>query len=214
MNHSQALDPEFDRVYDLRPQPELTQENREISVLFAQLQTLPLGTPAFRQAMANVYQHLQTASRALALACGISSEFRYLPDVWGLPELNIFHGRFLVPMSYHLNTALGAAEILAAGRGRTPYFPLMVGCMLATVRLWQRLPEAIDNLRRAAGPRHTATVNLTEQTSRTIAVATQQGLMVARSSVSTAQWNVSVRASELAHSVREKVSQMMAGESY
>lgn len=200
-------------VYD-RSQPKLSDANREMSRLLAELQQLPLGTPAFRQAMVNVHQLLQTASRALALGCGISSEFRYLPETWGLRELNILHGRYLTPMSYHMNTALGASELLAAGRGRPPHFPLMVGCILSVLRLWQTLPEAIANLRRAAGPRFAGTVDLTEQTLRSMVPVTQQALAVSQSAVTPTLWNTAGRASKLAHKVREKVAKSMGEEMY
>jgi hypothetical protein len=211
---SQPNVPNLNHVFDARPQPDLSDANREMSRLLTQLQQLPLGSSAFRQAMGNVHQHLQTAGRALALGCGISSEFRYLPEVWGLPELNIVHGRYLTPMSYHLNTALGASELLAIGRGRPAHFPLMVGCILSIVRLWQNLPEAIANLRRAAGPRHAATVDLTEQTLRRMVQPTQQALAISRSVVEQAQWNAAVRASQLAHEVRDRVTESMGEEMY
>jgi hypothetical protein len=214
MYFSQPYVSNFDHPVDARPQPDLSDANREMRRLLAELQQLPLGSAAFRQAMVNVHQNLQTASRALALGCGISSEFRYLPETWGLSELNILHGRYLTPMSYHLNTAWGASERLASGRGRPPHFPLMVGCMLSIVRLWQTLPEAIANLRRAAGPHFAGTVDLTEQTLRRMVPATQQALAITRSAVDPALWNSAVRASQLAHEVRERVATSMGAETY
>jgi hypothetical protein len=147
--------------YSFEPklQPDLSDANAEMSILLPTLQRIPLGSPSFQQAMSTVFQHLQVTSRALALGCGMSSEFRYLPETWGVPELHILHARYLTPLSYHLHSALGAAELLATGRGRPSHFPLAVGCMLSIVRLWQSFPTAIANLRRATGPRYAAAVD-------------------------------------------------------
>lgn len=55
-----------------------------------------LSTPSpfsfsLQKSMAAAVKHLQAVSRALALGYGMSSEFRFLPDTWGLRELHIVH---------------------------------------------------------------------------------------------------------------------------
>ncbi|WP_343834563.1 hypothetical protein, partial [Bacillus horti] len=165
-------------------------------------------------AMSSVLQHLQVVSRALALGCGMSSEFRYLPEAWGLPELQIVHARYLTPLSYHLYSALGAAELLATGHGRYSHFPLGVGCMLSILRLWETFPEAVANLRRAAGPHYTATIDQAERTLMQMVPQTQQALTISRSAVESAIWEAAVRASQLAYEVRGRVAKSMEQEVY
>lgn len=201
-------------AYEARPQPDLSDANAEMSSLQPTLQRIPLTSPAFRQAMGSVLQHLQIVSRALALGCGMSSEFRYLPEAWGLPELHIVHSRYLTPLSYHLYSALGAAELLATGRGRYSHFPLAVGCMLSIIRLWRTFPEAIANLRRAAGPRYAAAVDQAEQTLMQMVPPTQQALAISRSVVEPSIWDATVRASQLAYEVRGRVAKSMGQEMY
>jgi hypothetical protein len=197
-----------------RPQPDLSNESTEMHRLLAILQRIPLSSVSFRRAMAAVVNHLRSASRALALGCGMSSELRYLPEVWGLPELQIVHARYLTPLSYHLNSALGAAELLASGRGRPAHFPLMVGCMLSIVRLWQTFPEAIANLRRAAGPRYTAAIDESEHILRQMVPAIQQAVAMSKSVVDPTLWETAVEASRLAYEVREKVAKSLGEEMY
>ncbi|MEK5164251.1 S9 family peptidase [Paenibacillus sp. FSL R5-0527] len=201
-------------VFETMPQLDLSDANAEMSRLQPVLQQIPLASPSFRQAMGSVLQHLQIVSRALALGCGMSSEFRYLPEAWGLPELHIVHSRYLTPLSYHLYSALGAAELLAAGRGRYSHFPLAVGCMLSIIRLWQTFPEALANLRRAAGPRYAAAIDQAEQTLRQMVPPTQQALTICRSIVEPAVWDATVRASQLAYEVRGRVAKSMGQEMY
>lgn len=201
-------------VFEARPQPNLSDANMEMSRLQPVLQQIPLASPSFRQAMGSVLQHLQIVSKALALGCGMSSEFRYLPETWGLPELHIVHSRYLTPLSYHLYSAMGAAELLAAGRGRYSHFPLAVGCMLSIIRLWQTFPEAIANLRRAAGQRYAAALDQAEQTLRQMVPPTQQALTICRSIVEPAVWDATVRASQLAYEVRARVAKSLGQEMY
>ncbi len=214
MTVSQRNDSQVRDILETRPQPDLSDENAEMRKLQPILQRIPLTSPAFRQAMGTVLQHLHVVSRALALGCGMSSEFRYLPEAWGLPELHIVHSRYLTPLSYHLYSALGAAELLAAGRGRYPHFPLAVGCMLSIIRLWQTFPEAIANLRRAAGPRYAAAVDQAEQTLRHMVPSTRQALAISQSAVDAYVWEATVRASELAYEVRRRVAKSMGQEMY
>jgi hypothetical protein len=195
-----------------RPQLDLSDANAEMNRIQPIIQRIPLGSPLFQRSMASVFHHLQVANRALALGCGISSEFRFLPQTWGFRELNIVHGRYLVPMSYHLYSALGAAELLSTGRGRPSHFPLVVGCMSSIVRLWQNFPSAIANLRTVLGPRYAAVVDQTEQSIRQLVAATQQALAISRSSVEPAIWDAAVRASQLAYEVRERVTKSMGEE--
>lgn len=205
-NHNYGFEP--------RLQPDLSDANAEMSKLQPILQRVPLTSPSFRQAMGTVYQHLQVVSRALALGCGMSSELRYLPEVWGLPELHVVHARYLTPLSYHLYSALGAAELLAVGRGRYSHFPLAVGCMLSILRLWQTFPDAIANLRRAAGSRYAAAIDQAEQTLRQMVPSTQQALAISRSAVEPAIWDATVRASQLAYEVRDRVAKSMGQQMY
>ncbi|WP_276357643.1 hypothetical protein [Cohnella caldifontis] len=128
--------------------------------------------------------------------------------------MHIVHSRYLTPLSYHLYSALGAAELLAAGRGRYPHFPLAVGCMLSIIRLWQTFPEAIANLRRAAGPRYAAAVDQAEQTLRHMVPSTRQALAISQSAVDAYVWEATVRASELAYEVRRRVAKSMGQEMY
>ncbi|MFB6367290.1 hypothetical protein ACFCP7_25230 [Paenibacillus elgii] len=201
-------------IFEARPQLDLSDANAEMSRLQPVLQRVPLTSSAFRQAMGSVLQHLHIVSRALALGCGMSSEFRYLPEAWGLPELHIVHSRYLTPLSYHLYSAMGAAELLAAGRGRYSHFPLAVGCMLSIIRLWQTFPEAIANLRRAAGPHYGASIDQAERTLRQMVPPTQQALAICRSLVEPAIWDATVRASQLAYEVRGRVAKSMGQEMY
>lgn len=201
-------------VFETKPQPDLSDANAEMSRLQPILQHVPLASPSFRQTMGSVLQHLQVISRALALGCGMSSEFRYLPEAWGLSELQIVHARYLTPMSYHLYSAMGAIELLATGRGRYSHFPLAVGCMLSILRLWETFPAAIANLRHAAGPRYAATIDLAEQTLMQMVSPTQQALAISRSVVEPTVWDATVRASQLAHEVRGRVAKSMGQEMY
>lgn len=214
MSFSQPNESNYNYVYGARPQPNLSDANAEMSKLQPVLQRVPLTSHSFRQSMGIVLQHLQVASRALALGCGISSEFRYLPDAWGLPELHVVHSRYLTPLSYHLYSALGAAELLAVGRGRYSHFPLAVGCMLSILRLWQTFPDAIANLRRAAGQRYAAVIDQAEQTLRQMVPSTQQALAICRSVVDPTVWNATIRASQLAYEVRDRVAKSMGQEMY
>ncbi|WP_237712878.1 hypothetical protein [Bacillus methanolicus] len=182
--------------------------------LLSTLQSIPLASASFLQAMGAVLHHLQMASRNLALGCGITSEFRYLPESWGLPELHIVHARYLTPFSYHLYSALGAAELLANGQGRPPHFPLMVGCMNAILRLWQNFPMAITNLRKSVSPTYTATVDQGQYRLYQMASSIQQALSITRSTVNPAIWEASLRASQLAYKVREKVAKSLSEEMY
>ncbi|GIP32056.1 hypothetical protein [Paenibacillus sp. J2TS4] len=214
MSFSQWELSNYNDIFEARPQPDLSNENAEMRRLQPILQRIPLASPSFRQAMGSVLQHLQIVSKALALGCGMSSEFRYLPETWGLPELHIVHSRYLTPLSYHLYSALGAAELLATGRGRYSHFPLAVGCMLSILRLWQTFPEAIANLRRAAGPRYASAVDQAERTLMHMVQPTRQALAISRSVVEPAIWNATVRASELAYEVRGRVAKSMGQEMY
>lgn len=204
----------YSHVFEVRPQPDLSDANAEMKILQPILQRIPLTSPSFRQAMGSVFQHLQVVSRALALGCGMSSEFRYLPEAWGLPELHIVHSRYLTPLSYHLYSAMGAAELLASGRGRYSHFPLAVGCMMSIIRLWQTFPEAIANLRRAAGPNYASAIDQAEQTLRQMVQPTQQALAISQSIVEPSIWHATVRASQLAHEVRGRVAQSIGQEMY
>lgn len=194
---------------EARAKPDLSDANAEMSQLQPALQQVPLTSPSFQQAMGMAHQHLQAASRVLALGCGMSSEFRYLPEAWGLPELQIVHAQYLTPLSYHLYSALGALELMALGRARFSHFPLAVGCMLSVLRIWQTFPEAVSNLRKAAGSRYAATVDQAERTLKLMVPSTQQALSISRSAVSAPTWDAAVRASQLARDVRERVAKSM-----
>ncbi len=160
-------------------------------------------------------KHLQAVSRALALGCGMSSEFRFLPDTWGLRELHIVHAKYLTPLSYHVYSALGATELLASGQGRAPHFPLMVGRMNSILRLWSNFPAAIADLRRATGHQYASSVDEAENLLRPMVPATQQALSISQSAVSPAIWQASLRAAQLAREVRQNVAQSMSqGSSY
>lgn len=104
-------------VYDYRQQPDLSQANHKMRSHLSAIQQIPIHSSSFQQSMAAVVKHLQAVSRALALGCGMSSEFRFLPDTWGLRELHTVHAKYLTPLSYHVYSALGAAELLASGQG-------------------------------------------------------------------------------------------------
>ncbi len=128
-------------VYDYRQRPDLSQANLKMRSHLSAIQQIPIHSSSFQQSMGAVVKHLQAVSRALALGCGMSSEFRFLPDTWGLRELHIVHAKYLTPLSYHVYSALGATELLASGQGRAPHFPLMVGRMNSILRLWSNFPR-------------------------------------------------------------------------
>ncbi|WP_374004774.1 hypothetical protein [Bacillus velezensis] len=202
-------------VYDYRQQPDLSQANIKMRSHLSAIQQIPIHSSSFQQSMAAVVKHLQAVSRALALGCGMSSEFRFLPDTWGLRELHIVHAKYLTPLSYHVYSALGAAELLASGQGRAPHFPLMVGCMNSILRLWSNFPAAIADLRRAAGHQYASSVDEAENLLRPMVPATQQALSISQSAVSPAIWQASLRAAQLAREVRQNVAQSMSqGSSY
>lgn len=202
-------------VYDFRQQPDLSQANHKMRSHLSTIRQIPIHSSSFQRSMASVVKHLQAVSRALALGCGMSSEFRFLPDTWGLRELHIVHAKYLTPLSYHVYSALGAAELLASGQGRAPHFPLMVGCMNSILRLWSNFPAAIADLRRAAGRQYASSVDEAERLLRPMVPSTQQALSISQSAVSPAIWEASLRAAHLAREVRQNVAQSVSqGSSY
>ncbi|GAA0390867.1 hypothetical protein GCM10008933_22250 [Paenibacillus motobuensis] len=86
--------------------------------------------------------------------------------------------------------------------------------MLSIIRLWQSFPEAISNLKNAAGPHYTAAINQAEQTLQQMVPATQQALAVSKSAVEPSVWDAAVRASELAYEVRGRVAKSMGQQMY
>lgn len=196
-------------VHKSIPQLDLSDMNTEMRKLQPILQQIPLSSHAFQQAMKAVLQYLQVDNKSLALGCGMNSEFRFLPEIWGLPELQIVHSRYLTPSSYHLYSALGAAEILATGRGRYAHFPLLIGCSLAILRIWNSFPHAIANLRHAVDPRSASAIDEAEQALVQMVPSTQQALAICREVVDPKIWDASVRASELAREVRGRVAKSM-----
>lgn len=67
---------------NFRQQPDLSQANEKMRSLLSTIQHIPVHSSSFQRSMATVVKHLQVVSRALALGCGMSSEFRFLPDTW------------------------------------------------------------------------------------------------------------------------------------
>ncbi|MFS0657095.1 hypothetical protein [Bacillus sp. 179-C3.3 HS] len=201
--------------YHFRQQTDLSQANQKMRSLLSTIQQIPVHSSSFQNSMATVVRHLQVVSRALALGCGMSSEFRFLPDTWGLRELHIVHANYLTPLSYHVFSALGAAELLATGQGRAPHFPLMIGCMNSILRLWSNLPGALADLRRAAGQQYASSVDEAERLLSPMVPSTQQALSISQSAVSPAIWQASLHATHLAREVRQNVAQSVSqGSSY
>ncbi|MBL4987362.1 hypothetical protein I5F19_16450 [Bacillus safensis] len=202
-------------LYNFRQQPDLSQANQKMRSLLSTIQHIPVHSSSFQRSMATVVKHLQVVSRALALGCGMSSEFRFLPDTWGLRELHIVHAKYLTPLSYHVYSALGAAELLATGQGRSPHFALMIGCMNSILRLWSNFPAAIADLRRAAGQQYASSVDEAERLLSPMVPSTQQALSISQSAVSPAIWQATLHATHLAREVRQIVAQSVSqGSSY
>lgn len=205
----------YDYFYDFRQHPDLNQANNEMRSLLSTIRQIPIHSSSFKESMATVVKDLRVVSRALALGCGMSSEFRFLPDTWGLRELHIVHAKYLTPLSYHVYSALGAAELLASGQGRAPHFPLMVGCMNSILRLWSNFPAAIADLRRASGQQYASSVDEAESLLRPMVPYTQRALSVSHSTVHPTIWEATLRATHLAREVRQKVAQSVSqGTSY
>lgn len=97
-----------------------------------------------------ILEALRVAMQALQLTCGVSSELYVFPETRNLAGLRELHGQVLVPMSYHLVTAMGAGQIILAGNNRRSLWVLMFGCIMAAEQLSRAMPELIGRMQQAA----------------------------------------------------------------
>lgn len=109
--------------------------------------------PVFEQEYTfTTLQHLERALVSLQWACGISSELEFIPETRELVGLHELHDLSLVPMSYHIVTAIGALRMLLAFGPRSTLLSLIVSCIVNTLNAAEHIAPNIERMRKNVPP--------------------------------------------------------------
>lgn len=115
--------------------------------------------PAFEQDSAfATLQHLERALVNLQWACGISSELEFIPETRELVGLHELHDLSLVPMSYHIVTAIGALRMILTSGPRRTLLSLMISCIVNTLNAGEHIAPNIEKMRLNVPPDYSRSV--------------------------------------------------------
>lgn len=130
--------------------------------------------------LTNLINEFNNALVALDIACGTSSELRYLPETKDLPGLNELHVKSLVPMSYHLITGRGGTRLMLCRQCRYTLLLLAANCLFNTLEKAQNIKPNLDLMRPAAPPEYQSAINATEFWSMETVNHTRHALEIVR----------------------------------
>lgn len=112
----------------------------------------PVGVPVLARSvptMDDILAALQRAQANLAHQCAVASLGHFVPAMRGLPGFAELH-KENYGVSYHLTTAIGAAEKILAGAREPGYFALVVTCQREAGEHQRKALQAFRQLAAAA----------------------------------------------------------------